>query len=237
MNPQEYLDKNFTKIRLIHETKTSEIWLMIANSINFVCIAKIIERTDLPYIQLQRLKHRNLPKIYYAAEYDETTYVLEEFLQGMTLDNYIRVHGKFDESTVKNFALGLCDCLKLLHNKKIIHRDIKPKNLFLTNDCVIKLIDFDAGRLEKSAQIHDTEILGTEGYAAPEQYGFQQTDCRTDIYALGMTLKEILIEPHSNFMSKVIEKCIAFDPLQRFQNTSELLNALENNFFNRLKLF
>ena len=213
MTPPEYLRKNFRIIRLIHKTDSTEIYLMIANAIDFICVLKVIDRIDLPYQKIQKLKNRNLPKIYYFAEHDKKNYILEEFLQGMTLKNYL--------------AIEVCDCLQLLHNNGIIHRDIKPENLFFTNDECLKIIDFDASRLEKCEQDHDTAILGTEGYAAPEQYGFGQTDRRTDIYALGVTLNEILEENHSEFISSIIKKCMAFDPGLRFQNTEDISKALK----------
>lgn len=85
--------------------------------------------------------------------------------------------------------MQLCKGLKNLHQRDIIHRDINLNNIMLTNDGVVKLVDFDTVRIFKYDQNFDTTYLGTKGFAPPEQYGFSQTDARTDIYALGMTIK------------------------------------------------
>ena len=85
----------------------------------------------------------------------------------------------------------MCDGLKELHEQKIIHRDIKPSNMILQADGRIRLIDFDAARIFKDNKATDTELLGTKDYAPPEQYGFGQTDPRSDIYSLGVTIKNV----------------------------------------------
>lgn len=228
MDPQKYLNEHFKKIKLIHKTDSTEIWLSVDNSTNEKVAIKIMSKIGLPYEKMLDIDHPNLPKIYYAADDGCITYVVEEYLTGMNLFDYIKQNGKFDEKTVRQFAIEICSCLRELHARKILHRDIKPSNLFLTDDNVLKLIDFDIARLEKNDQTNDTEINGTPGFASPEQYGFQQTDERTDIYSLGVTLKAILNDEPNTFMSTVIDKCIEFDPSRRFQNMDEIINVLQS---------
>lgn len=99
--------------------------------------------------------------------------------------------------------------------------------MFLTNAGKIKLIDFDAARLEKPGKFADTRFIGTPGFAAPEQYGFHQTDERTDIYSLGLTLKLLLgYENYHGFLSPVLAKCTEFDPNKRFDSARSLKRAI-----------
>lgn len=89
---------------------------------------------------------------------------------------------------------SLCDILHKLHGNlpPIIHRDIKPSNIIFSSDGVVKLIDFNAARELRAEQNEDTRLMGTRRFAAPEQYGFGQSDPRTDIYALGITFYYML---------------------------------------------
>ena len=118
--------------------------------------------------------------------------------------------------------------LEFLHQKGIIHRDIKPSNIIYKDDGTIKLIDFDAARMLSKDKETDTKLLGTKGYAPPEQYGFAQTDQRSDIYAVGMTMKELLGSQYSGRLNKVIARCIKIDPEQRVSSAKELQNLLQS---------
>ena len=100
----------------------------------------------------------------------------------------------------------MCDGLKILHENKIVHRDIKPENLILQGD-KIRLIDFDAARIFKSDKNKDTKILGTEYYAPPEQFGFGQTDPRSDIFSLGKTFQELTGKNLRGDLKKILSKC------------------------------
>lgn len=188
---------------------------------------KKIERTGLLYSQIARIKNVTLPEIYHVEESGSATYVVEEYLQGMDLQEYLDLRGVLNEQIACRLAIELCDCLQELHKWHIIHRDIKPSNLFLTDSGNLKLIDFDAARLEKPGKFADTYMIGTPGFAAPEQYGFHQTDERTDIYSLGLTLKLLLgYENYHGFLSPVLAKCTEFDPNKRFHSVKSLKRAI-----------
>ena len=188
---------------------------------------KKIERTGLLYSQIARIKNVTLPEIYHVEESGSATYVVEEYLQGMDLQEYLDLRGVLNEQIACLLAIELCDCLQELHKWHIIHRDVKPSNLFLTKSGKVKLIDFDAARLEKPGKFADTYMIGTPGFAAPEQYGFHQTDERTDIYSLGLTLKLLLgYENYHGFLSPVLAKCTEFDPNKRFDSTRSLKRAI-----------
>ena len=223
----KYLQENYRLIRLLHSSPKTKIWLVEENSSHRKCLLKIIERTGLLYSQIAGIKNATLPEIYYVEESGSATYVVEEYLQGMDLQEYIDLRSTLDEQTSCRLAIELCDCLQELHKWHIIHRDVKPSNLFLTKSGKVKLIDFDAARLEKPGKFSDTYMIGTPGFAAPEQYGFHQTDERTDIYSLGLTLKLLLgYENYHGFLSPVLAKCTEFDPNKRFHSVKSLKRAI-----------
>jgi serine/threonine protein kinase len=198
---------------------------------------------------LKKLNHPALPRIFDIVEDEASLYVIVDFIEGESLDKGLAREGKFPEETVMEWARQLCEVLDYLHNFKpnpIIYRDMKPANIILTADGIIKLIDFGIAREYKSESGNDTVYIGTRGYAAPEQYGFGQTDVTTDIYNLGMTLSHLItgIGPHvasqgaipdgrknartAHNTMRIIEKCIKQNPKERYQTISELLNEIES---------
>lgn len=170
--------------------------------------AEIIKTIDSPYIA--RL-----------VDYDENS-VTYEYVEGTPL-NGIRL----SPDKVYSVFCELCDGLAALHNAGIIHRDIKPSNIILCDNGHIKIIDFDTARIKKTTADKDTTHLGTDGFAPPEQFGFSQTDERSDIYASGVTM-QILLEDayqHSRYR-RVIEKCIKFNPEERYSSVKAVKQAL-----------
>ena len=226
-------------LKLVHSSDKTKLWLVEDLKSKEKFLLKVIGRTNLLYSQLSGIKNSALPKIFYVEENDEATYVVEEFLRGSDLQKYFETHGALDEQTACRLAIEICNALKELHKWHIIHRDIKPSNLFLTEEGEFKLIDFDAARMEKPGRFADTRMIGTPGFAAPEQYGFHQTDERTDIFSLGLTMKILLgYENYRGFLSPVIEKCIEFDPNKRFQSAESLRRAIiRRKRFHRWKKF
>ena len=129
---------------------------------------------------------------------------------------------------------ALCDILLPMHsqNPPIIHRDIKGSNVIIDNEGKIYLIDFDASKLVVKGKNRDTDLIGTEEYAAPEQYGFGQSDQRTDIYAMGILMNKLLTgkfpseEKYKGALSEIIEKATSLDPVNRYQNVQEFKQSL-----------
>ncbi len=128
---------------------------------------------------------------------ESDTTVIEEYIEGK-----LPHPAKLSRKQFKKIVTELCIVLSFIHEKGIIHRDIKPSNILLAQDAHIRLSDFDAARLYKNEQEQDTRLLGTRGYAPPEQYGFNQTDERTDIYSLGVTLNQLLAEKIQDIATK-----------------------------------
>lgn len=197
---------------------------------------------------LKKLDHPALPRIVDIVNKPDSIYVILDFIDGISLDKKLQEDGVVDEKTVIEWAKQICDVLGYLHSQKppIIYRDMKPANLMLTGQGKIKLIDFGIAREYKKNASNDTTYIGTKGYASPEQYGSCQTDARTDIYSLGVTLYHLItgkgpndppfeIKPVreinaalSEGIEIIIEKCTKQDPSLRYQSVKDLLYDLNN---------
>jgi tRNA A-37 threonylcarbamoyl transferase component Bud32 len=145
---------------------------------------------------LQRLRHPNLPRVIERFSDGARHYLVMEFVEGQTLEQRQQAAGggALPEPEVLAWAGQLCSVLTYLHSQRppIIFRDLKPANVMVTPQGQIKLIDFGIARVFHPGRIKDTQVLGTPGFAPPEQYGKAQTDARADIYALGVTLYQLL---------------------------------------------
>lgn len=235
----KYLQENFRLLKLVHCSNKTKIFLAEEISSSQKFLLKIISRTGLLYSQIAGIKNAALSEIVHVEESGSETFVVEEFLRGSDLEKYFAEHGSLDEKFAARLLLELCDALEELHRWHIIHRDIKPSNLFLTDSGKLKLIDFDAARMEKPGRFADTRFIGTPGFAAPEQYGFHQTDERTDIYSLGLTFKLLLgYENYHGYLSPILAKCIEFDPNKRFDSVQSLKRAIiRQKFFRHWRKF
>lgn len=186
------------------------------------------------YEQLAKICDVHIPKLFLCQEQDGKLYTVEEYINGETLAERVeREHGLTEEDA-RPLLLQLCKALACLHDQPhpIIHRDIKLSNIMITGDGIVKLIDFNAARYHIEGAARDTELIGTAGYAAPEQFGFSQTDARTDIYALGIVIERMLTgsygdtEPYTGPLSAIIRKCTYLDPDRRYQTIHEVAQDL-----------
>ena len=165
-------------------TDNSEIYLVMNNEINQICVMKKIKNGGAKlYADIMGTDNPNIVKVF---DVPDNGTVIMEYISGTPLSALGRRAAEYE---VKEWTVQLCSAVGALHGMGIIHRDIKPSNIMLTNDGIIKLIDFDASRIYKSYRKKDTRNIGTDGYAPPEQYGFAQTDCRSDIYSFGVLLR------------------------------------------------
>lgn len=223
----EFIETNFKRISVLKENANGRTEL-VADTTGAVYIRKIIARTGLPYKKLAQIKCAHMPEIYYYSEAYGKTYVIEEFISGETLAAELEQGKKFTAEQVRNIALQICEALIVLHGEGILHRDIKPGNIIVQGSSVW-LIDFGAAKAEGSTKEHDTVILGTPGFAPPEQYGFTTTDARSDIYALGKTMEILCGSSHNAKLCKIIAVCTAFDPQKRIASAAELKKLLLKN--------
>lgn len=197
-----------------------------------VKILKQITLADIDiYEKVKGINCPNLPKIYDIVHNNDEIFVIREFVNGESLESYLERNITADEEFTKKVANAVCDALILLHKIGIIHRDVSPKNIILSQD-EIKLIDFDISRTVKANKSRDTQILGTQGYAAPEQFGFNQTGPKADIYSVGVLMNYMLTgkfpnqELASGELRKVIIRCTHLDESKRFDSVLQLKDAV-----------
>jgi hypothetical protein len=198
---------------------------------------------------LRNLDHPNIPKIADFFEENGRACLVMEFIWGESLEKRLEAaNAPLLETDVLKWAIQLCDALHYLHTRQppIIFRDMKPSNVMATNTGLVKLIDFGIARTYKVGKKRDTVAMGSENYAAPEQWGQGQTDARSDVYALGATMYHLLANmaptpaflpseplPLANYngaLSKetiaIVERAMERDRTRRFQSITEMRAAL-----------
>jgi len=192
------------------------------------------------------LNHPNLPSFTGFFTEGQRYFMVMEYVDGSTLEDLLeRNGGPFPERRVLGWARQLCDVLEYLHNQNppIIFRDMKPGNIMLMRTGRIKLIDFGIARFFRPTSAQDTQLLGTPGFAPPEQYGKAQTDERADIYSLAMTIFQLLTNTLSETgfglkdvrstyprissgVARALEKATALEAAERYQNVAAFRRAL-----------
>lgn len=194
---------------------------------------------------MKKLKHPNLPSIVDVIENQNSLLIVMDYIEGQSLEDIVSEQGAQAVELVLQWAEQLCDVLNYLHKQipPIIYRDMKPANVMVKPDDKLMLIDFGAAREYKPYHSKDTISLGTQGYAAPEQYREDgQSDARTDIYCLGVMLFQLLtgespyelcpireLKPElSSGLETIILKCTQIKKEDRYQTAEELLYAIKH---------
>lgn len=212
------------RIMLVRHVETGQIYVRKKLS---------LENREI-YRLLQTQQVSGIPRIHLLVETEQELIIIEEYISGLSLDAYLQKEGVLNEKDAIYVMLQLCHTLQALHSFQppLIHRDIKPSNVILTADMRAILIDFDAAKTYSEQKQRDTVLLGTVDHAAPEQYGFRQSDARTDIYGLGILLNFMLTSCHPQQLSacgpiaRIIEICTHIDPDKRYDSIPKLEKAL-----------
>lgn len=184
------------------------------------------------YQRLKMIDHANIVKIIDVFSNDGFFYIIEEYLERELLSDVTDTR-KLSHSQVLSIGRQIFRALSVLHEHNIVHRDIKPDNIMMDKGGNVKLIDFDIARLYGEDKSSDTTPKGSKDYAPPEQFGFSQTDRRTDIYSLGVTLNELAVGELPEYkicsgkLGIVIRRCIEFDPKRRYQDASQALKHMD----------
>ena len=256
------IDDKYEILKLIGQGGMSKVYLAMDKRLNKQWAIKEIEKkakdkNNEIVIQsaiaeanlIKQLDHPAIVRIVDIIDNGNVIYIIEDYIEGETLSSILENNGAQPQELVIEWAMQICEALEYLHTRKppIIYRDMKPANVMLKPDGNIKVIDFGIAREYKDQSLADTISLGTKGYAAPEQFGGKgQTDARTDVYCLGVTLYHLLTgqnpcEPpyeiypirHWNpqlsaGLEAIVQKCTQLNPDDRYQSCAELLYALHH---------
>ena len=187
------------------------------------------------YEQLASVRIEGVPAVKECVADDGKLIVVEEYVQGRSLKQVLDEQGLLNEEQAYDIAVQLADILVRLHQLEpaIVHRDIKPSNIIIEKNGHVNLIDFNAARHVNADKNEDTRMLGTVYFAAPEQFGFGQSDERTDIYGLGATINYIMTgdKPGAGIaecrFSDILKKCLMVDAKDRYQSAEELRGVLD----------
>lgn len=234
----DFLQEQYEKTKMLRSSSKGEVWLVTQKD-DTPAIMRIINHIGVPGRMLRDNPHSLWPHIIYFAENEaqQQTIIIEEYISGQSMQEFIESGKHLSETAAQNFLLFFCRGLSELHSLGIVHRDIKPSNIIRQSNGGFKLIDFDAARLDNAKrEEQDTVLLGTRGYAPPEQYGYSQTDRRSDIYSLGVTVDELLGEAYKGYLRPVIRKCRALDPAMRYQSAEEIIGAINRRRIIKLVL-
>lgn len=230
---REYVLSEYQEMGVLN--KNENVRLVRHSITGKIAVKKTMKVGQKPvYAFLKTHKSDFIPEIYECFEDGRQLIVIEEYIEGRNLDDILSERS-FSPEEGCCIIKEICRALETLHTAEppIICRDLKPENIMMTSRNEVKLIDFDIARVISPGKSRDTVVMGTEGYAAPEQFGHRQTDGRTDIYALGTILNCLILrklpvdEIVEGKLGKVIRRCIALNPDERYQNVKELEMALE----------
>ena len=233
MKRSEYIEnilKTYSLVSVLSRKNGCEVLRLRNKKKEMDLVLRSFPKPITAYEKLLNIRCTNLPEIYDVLEMDDGQIVLEEYIDGLTVAQIMEID-RYRASGAERVLLGLCDALTVLHDRGIVHRDVKPENVIVEASGRVVLIDLNASRIESNAS-RDTVIMGTVGYASPEQLGLVQTDARADIYALGVLYNVMLTGQHpsvtiaSGRAGRIVRKCTAINPNERYQTVLELWEAL-----------
>lgn len=206
-------------LRLRHKTQNKDI------------VVRSYQKSVLAYAKLKSISHPNIPTVFDVLDFEDGQIIFEEFIDGITVAEVLE-QGNYTYHGAKKIIEGVAQALLALRELDVVHRDIKPENIIVTRGGAVKLIDFNAARIHTNEKQKDTVVLGTVGYAPPEQYGISQSDEKSDIYSLGVLLNVMLTGTHPSKTlargkaGRVVLKCTQIDPNSRFHSIENLIAKL-----------
>ena len=204
---------------------------LVRRSDGRILVRKEIAAESLPvYILVGKLidggQLRRVPRIVDIVETASGAVVMEEYISGETVAERLKSRTAFSTDEIRRIAVMLCEDLEVLHRNGLVHRDLSANNVILVGSEPY-ILDFDIARTVREGADADTQLLGTPGFAAPEQYGFAQSDARTDIFSLGMLMRTMQSDGSDKRLNEIIEKCVRMDPSERYTDAGKLAAALK----------
>ena len=238
--PAGFLE-SYDQLECLSHSHGTETYLVQHKGSKSLCVAKCYDRKIYKTVNengiLKSLCHKGLPTFLDEYQDDATVCIVREYIEGTSLNKYAAEYS-LSEAKITQLCIEICDILTYIHGQTppVIHRDIKPQNVIVKEDGHIALIDFDIARTFDGEADTDTQFIATRTYAPPEQYGFSQTDCRADIYSLGVLLCFLLtgktdvksIEIPNKRLTAVVRRCAALSPEERFPDAAAVKKALLN---------
>jgi serine/threonine protein kinase len=218
----EFLNKNQT-VAMIRDTDTGKLYVQRKIDTARHDVYEILCRSQLPHIPCIR-------RIENCA--NGNIFVTEDYIEGISLKEILDRRIVLTEKEAVDYMTQLCEALAAAHELGLVHRDIKPGNIMIDLQNRLWLVDFDIARQYRAEAASDTELLGTQGYAAPEQFGFGQSSERSDIYAAGVLLNVMLTGkmPQEKLpagrMAGIVQRCTAIDPQDRYLSADDLKRAV-----------
>lgn len=222
--------------RIAELNKEHGVYLVQHTQSKRVFVEKTLTNYDASvYRYLQSHRVPNTPYIYGLYENDHTLTVIEEYVGGRSLQAVLDEEGSLSTQAVVDITRQLCAILRCFHRAQppIVHRDIKPSNIIISPDGVVTLLDLDAAKWFRGESSQDTKLIGTVGYAAPEQYGFGSSSAQTDIYALGVLINVMRCgafprdQLADGALGAIVARCTKIDPSERYSSVDEIEAALD----------
>ena len=243
----EDMQEHWTVYECLKESEDSSTFLVKETATGILCVLKWGRNRQTEFLRnemeiMKKMADRKLsgiPKAYRIFEENGEVYLVREYIEGMSLAQMILQKGGISEAEICRISRKICQTAEQFQNpdEPMIHRDIKPENIVVTPGGEVVFIDFGTMRSYKKDGSRDTFVVGTRGTAAPEQYGYTQTDQRTDVYAIGQTMLYMVSESYemnqlsecavSRRMKKIIEKACSFEPDKRYGDAAQLRRAVE----------
>lgn len=243
----EDMQEHWTVYECLKESEDSSTFLVKETATGILCVLKWGRNRQTEFLRnemeiMKKMADRKLsgiPKAYRIFEENGEVYLVREYIEGMSLAQMVLQKGGISEAEICRISRKICQTAEQFQNpdEPMIHRDIKPENIVVTPSGEVVFIDFGTMRSYKKDGSRDTFVVGTRGTAAPEQYGYTQTDQRTDVYAIGQTMLYMVSESYemnqlsecavSRRMKKIIEKACSFEPDKRYGDAAQLRRAVE----------
>ena len=243
----EDMQEHWTVYECLKESEDSSTFLVKETVTGILCVLKWGRNRQAEFLRnemeiMEKMADRKLsgvPKAYRIFEENGEVYLVREYIEGMSLAQMVLQKGGISEAEICRISRKICQTAEQFQNpdEPMIHRDIKPENIVVTPGGEVVFIDFGTMRSYKKDGSRDTFVVGTRGTAAPEQYGYTQTDQRTDVYAIGQTMLYMVSESYemnqlsecavSRRMKKIIEKACSFEPDKRYGDAAQLRRAGE----------
>ena len=243
----EDMQEHWTVYECLKESEDSSTFLVKETVTGILCVLKWGRNRQTEFLRnemeiMKKMADRKLsgiPKAYRIFEENGEVYLVREYIEGMSLAQMVLQKGGISEAEIYRISRKICQTAEQFQNpdEPMIHRDIKPENIVVTPGGEVVFIDFGTMRSYKKDGSRDTFVVGTRGTAAPEQYGYTQTDQRTDVYAIGQTMLYMVSESYeknqlsecavSRRMKKIIEKACSFEPDKRYGDAAQLRRAVE----------